>query len=180
MYAHLCMFGFFAPLPQKKVWHKWWKWLIAFHRMVSFLSFSAEFNGSRGIWGTSIVSDFDRAVSLKPGKDCWQLLFAGTPSIRRKLIYFPDWFINFVFLQELDVLHEGVHVAHGGGERHRPVLQLQNEVLWEGWTKQKQKHQLPRDWGLHTAGSGARDCVVQGKMLSLQLKLKCCSHLSEE
>lgn len=29
----------FLPPSPKKVWHKWWKWLIAFHRMVSFYLF---------------------------------------------------------------------------------------------------------------------------------------------
>lgn len=74
----------------------------------------------------------------------------------------PDWFIHSFFLQELHILHEGFHVPHGGGEWHRPLLQLQDAVLWEGRAKQKQRHYLPGHWGLYPAGSGAWDCVVQG------------------
>lgn len=105
---------------------------------------------------------------LKPDMDCWKLFFVATGknSFWYKLIYISDWFITFVLLQELHILHEGVHVSHSGGEWHRPLLQLQNEVLWEGRTKQKQRYHLPGHWGLFTAGSGAWYCVVQGKITS--------------
>lgn len=75
----------------------------------------------------------------------------------------------FVFSQELHILHEGVHVSHSGREWHGPLLQLQNEVLWEGRTKQEQRHHLPGHWGLYTAGSGAWHCVVQGKLFPFYL-----------
>lgn len=112
---------------------------------------------SQWIWGMSP----DSTVSVKPEIDSWQL------SLREKLIYFSDWFINFVFLQELHLLHEGVHVPHRGREWHRPLLQLQNEVLWEGRAEQKQRHQLPRHRRLSTAGDRTADCVVQGVMIFL-------------
>ena len=75
----------------------------------------------------------------------------------------------FVFSQELHILHEGVHVSHSGREWHGPLLQLQNEVLWESRTKQEQRHHLHGHWGLCTAGSGAWDCVVQGKIFPFYL-----------
>lgn len=97
--------------------------------------------------------------------DCWQLLGSAAGKSSKSdagpFVTLTD-LLTFYLLQELHVLHEGVHVPHGGGEWHRPLLQLQNEVLWEGGAEQKQRHHLPRHWGLCTARNGAWDRVVQG------------------
>lgn len=51
--------------------------------------------------------------------DCWQLLgsAAGTSSKidAGPFVTLTD-LLTFYLLQELHVLHEGVHVPHGGGE----------------------------------------------------------------
>lgn len=57
------------------------------------------------------------------------------------------------------------------------MLQLQDEVLWESRTEQEQKYQLPGLGGLHPAGGGASNRVVQGNTPSVKEAANWLKHL---
>ena len=66
-------------------------------------------------------------------------------------------------LQELDVLHEGVHVHDGGGQRRGAVLQQSDPPPGEGRDHAQQDDHLSRHQGLHGALQAAHHDLVQGE-----------------
>lgn len=67
--------------------------------------------------------------------------------------------------QERHLLHEGVHVHDGGGERRGQMLQQQHPSPGEGGDHPQQDDHLPRHRGLPGAVQAAADDLVQGAAL---------------